>query len=115
MNTLNAAGTYHLNNTASSALESKLAGSGKGVSSAEMKKLKQACQDFEAIFIKNMLDSMKKTINRSELTKRNMGEEIFDDMLYDEYAKKMSGTAGLGVGDMMFSQLSRQLPSDILG
>ena len=113
MDTLNAANTYHLNNNASSALESKLKGS--SVSAGELKKLKEACQDFEAIFIKQMLDSMKKTVHRSELTKKNMGEEVFDDMLYDEYAKKMSGTAGLGVGDMMFRQLSRQLPSEILG
>ncbi|MDC7236050.1 MAG: rod-binding protein [Spirochaetales bacterium] len=111
MDTLSAAGTYHLNNSSSSRLESTLGRS--GISSSEALKLKEACDDFEAIFIKQMLDSMKKTINRSELTKRNMGEELFEDMLYDEYAKKMSDTADLGIGDMMFKQLSRQLPSDI--
>lgn len=110
MNSISAAGNFHLNNSSSVQLENKL----NNASSSEMEKLKSACNDFEAIFIKQMLDSMKKTINRSDLTKRNMGEEIFDDMLYDEYAKKMSGTAGLGIGNMMFDQLSRQLPSDIL-
>ena len=112
MDNVSAVGQFNFSNTSSAQLESKLQGS--SVTSAEMKKLKEACNDFESIFIKQMLDSMKKTINRSELSKRNMGEEIFDDMLYDEYAKKMSGTAGLGIGDMMFRQLSRQLPGDIL-
>ena len=115
---ISAAGNFHLSNSNSSALENRLnTAQGPAASSAgnaEMAKLKQACQDFEAIFIKQMLDSMKKTVNKSELTKKNMGEDIFEDMLYDEYAKKMSSTAGLGVGDMMFQQLSRQLPSEIL-
>jgi flagellar protein FlgJ len=112
MDNISAAGNYHLSNNSSVQLESKL--QSNTLSSGEMDKLKEACNDFEAIFIKQMLDSMKKTINYSDLSKRNMGEEIFDDMLYDEYAKKMSGTAGLGIGNMMFQQLSRQLPSDIL-
>ncbi|MDA3955314.1 rod-binding protein [Oceanispirochaeta sp.] len=112
MDNISATGNFHLSNNSSVQLESKLQGS--HVTASEMKKLKEACNDFEAIFIKQMLDAMKKTINRSYLTNRNMGEEIFDDMLYDEYSKKMSGTAGLGIGNMMYQQLSRQLPSDIL-
>ena len=112
MDSIGAAGNFHLSNSSSIQLENKL--SSTSISNAEMKKLKSACDDFEAIFIKQMLDAMKKTINRSELTKRNMGEDIFEDMLYDEYSKKMSGAAGLGVGDMMFQQLSRQLPGELL-
>ena len=112
MDNISAAGNFHLNNNSSLQLENKLGST--PFKASEMKKLKSACDDFEAIFIKQMLDSMKKTINRSNLVKRNMGEEVFDDMLYDEYAKKMSGTAGLGIGNMMFKQLSRQMPSDLL-
>jgi len=112
MENVSAVGQFNFNNASSVQIENKLLG--KGTASADMKKLKDACNDFESIFIKQMLDSMKKTIHHSDLTKRNMGEEIFDDMLYDEYAKKMSGNAGLGISNMMFQQLSRQLPSDIL-
>ena len=54
----------------------------------EKKKLKQACIDFESLFIKQMLNSMRKTIDRADLFGRGMGEDIFEDMLYDEYAKK---------------------------
>ena len=114
MNSINSIGSFHLANNSSVQLENTL-GTSSVTRKGDMEKLKAACDNFEAIFIKQMLDSMKKTINRSDLNKPNMGEEIFDDMLYDEYAKKMSGTAGLGIGDMMFQQLSRQLPSDILG
>ncbi|MBN2617049.1 MAG: rod-binding protein [Spirochaetales bacterium] len=73
---------------------------------ADDKKLRETCEEFEAMFIKQMLSAMKSTVNKSDLIKENMGEKIFDDMLYDEYAKKMSKTAGLGIADMMYKQLA---------
>jgi flagellar protein FlgJ len=82
----------------------------RGALSADEKKLKEATVEFEALFIKQMLNSMKKTINKSGLLDGGMGEEIFEDMLYDEYAKNMAQTANLGISDMMFRQLSTQRP-----
>ena len=73
----------------------------------EQAKLQQACQDFEAIFIKQMLDSMRKTVNKTSLFGRNMAEDIFEDMLYDEYAKEMAQTTDLGIAEMMYKQLSQ--------
>jgi len=113
-NPINTTGQFHLQNLESRSLESSLKAGGGQAGAKEMEKLQKACMDFESIFIKQMLDSMRKTVVRSELTKKNMGEDLFEDMLYDEYAKKMSDTAGLGIGDMMYSQLSRQLPSQTL-
>ena len=110
---ISAAGQFYYQNSSRSALESSLNRSGSG-NQSEMARLRESCQDFESIFVKQMLDSMKKTVNRSELVKRNMGEDIFEDMLYDEYAKKMTETSRLGIAEMMFNQLSRQLPGDLL-
>ncbi len=69
-------------------------------------KLMGTCEDFEAIFIKQLLDVMRKTVNRSGLINRGMGEDIFEDMLYDEYAKKMVKTANLGISRLLYNQLS---------
>jgi len=69
-------------------------------------KLRQSCEDFEAMFVKQMLDSMKSTINKSGFIKENMGEEIFDDMLGDEYAKSMAESSDFGIADMMYKQLA---------
>lgn len=71
------------------------------------KKLKETCQEFEAMFIKQMLNSMKSTVNKSGLIKESMGEKVFDDMLYDEYAMKMARESSFGISDMMYKQLSR--------
>ena len=69
-------------------------------------KLYKACQDFEALFVKQMLKSMKSTINRSGLLDGGFAEEIYDDMLYEEYAKKMVKTAGFGIARTLYEKLS---------
>ncbi len=69
-------------------------------------KLKKACGDFEAIFIKQMLDSMRKTVPKDDLLNGGMAEDIFQDMLYDKYAHKMSETAQFGIKDILYKQLS---------
>ena len=71
-------------------------------------KLKDACRDFEAIFIKQMLDSMKKTVQKTGLMEGGMAEDIFEDMLYDEYAKKMAETAQFGLAETMYLQINHQ-------
>jgi flagellar protein FlgJ len=69
--------------------------------------LYRACQDFEALFIKQMLDAMRKTVNKSDdLLNGGMSQDIFEGMLYDEYAKKMAETAQFGLADMIYRQVS---------
>ena len=67
--------------------------------------LYKACLDFEAIFIKQMLNSMRKTVEKSGLLDGGMAEDIFEDMLYDEYAAKMATTANFGLAAMIYGQL----------
>ena len=69
-------------------------------------KLKEACKQFEAIFIKQMLNSMKKTVQKSGLIDGGQTEKIFEDMLYDKYADKMSNTGNFGIAKNMYNQLS---------
>ena len=70
-------------------------------------KLFDACKDFESIFIKQMLDSMKKTVNKGTMLKGGYAEKIYEDMLYDEYAKKMAKTANFGIADTLYRQLAK--------
>jgi flagellar protein FlgJ len=67
--------------------------------------LYKACLDFEAIFIKQMLNSMRKTVEKSGLLDGGLAEEFFEDMLYDEYAKKMAENANFGLAAMIYNQL----------
>ena len=75
-------------------------------SDKEMVEMKQACDNFEAIFIKMMLDSMKATVPENTLIEKNQGEEYFDDMLYQEYAESISKTDTFGISESMFRQMT---------
>jgi flagellar protein FlgJ len=80
-----------------------------GEVSGEQAKLLEACRDFEALFIKQMLDAMRKTVGKTGLLDGGMAEDIFEDMLYDEYAKKMADTAGFGLAETLYRELSPRL------
>ncbi len=84
------------------------------VNSADDAKLKEACSDFESIFIKQMLDSMRKTVQKTGLNDGGYAEELYQDMLYDQYAEKMAQTAHLGVAELMYRQLSTTQNGEML-
>ena len=68
--------------------------------------LYKACQDFEALFIKQMLDAMRQTVDKQDdLLGGGMSQDVFEGMLYDEYAKKMSETAQFGLAEMIYRQV----------
>lgn len=69
--------------------------------------LYKQCQDFESIFVKMMLTEMQKTVDKSsDLTSGGYGEEVFQDLLNDEYSKSMSKSADFGLADQLYRQLS---------
>ncbi len=70
--------------------------------------LYKACLDFESIFIKQMLNVMRKTVPKEGLLEGGLSEDIFEDMLYDEYAKKMAETAQFGLAETMYLQINHQ-------
>lgn len=71
--------------------------------------LETVAREFEALLIKQMLDTMRETLNpENRLADVNMAEEMFDDMLYDEYAQLMSKTGGFGLADMIVTQFTAQ-------
>lgn len=76
-----------------------------GRAAADQTRLSEVAHEFESLFIGQMLDAMRDTLNpENRLIDTGMGGEIFEDMLYDEYASIMSQTGGLGLAEMIISQ-----------
>jgi len=71
----------------------------------ELKKLEATCKDFESIFAFQMMKEMRKTVPKNGLNHGGWAEDIFRDMLDQERAKSVS----LGVGNMLFKELSRAI------
>lgn len=79
----------------------------KEIANNEKKRLREVSEDFEALMINQMLKEMRKTVNKSDFLKGGMAEQIFEDMLYDEYSKEFSKTKTFGLADIIYNQLEK--------
>lgn len=68
-------------------------------------KLKEACKEFEAYFIQQLFKEMKSTVNEGGLIPKSQGEEVFEEMLHEQYSKEASKGQGIGIAQMMYKQL----------
>lgn len=75
----------------------------------EKKRLREVSEDFEALMINQMLKEMRKTVNKSDLINGGIAEQIFEDMLYDEYSKEFSKTKTFGLSDIIYNQLEKYI------
>ncbi|MEM7180706.1 MAG: rod-binding protein [Spirochaetota bacterium] len=74
------------------------------------KKLYNSSVEFESIFVKMMLTKMKKNIGKSNFISGGHAEEIFEDMLYDEYSRSMSANQKLGLAEQIYESMVSHLP-----
>ncbi len=82
------------------------------INASDKDKLREAGVEFEAIFVKMMLDSMRKNENKKDrLIDGGMAEEIFEDMLYTEYSRKMAKVGNFGIAEAIVRQYERSTPS----
>ena len=72
------------------------------------KRLKKACEDFEAVFMSKIWQQMRKTVPKEGYL-HNKQEEYYLSMFDHELSRKMSQAGGIGLGDMLYRQLKSQL------
>lgn len=69
------------------------------------KALKDACKEFESIFLSMMFKEMKNTVPEGGFIEKSTGEDIFEDMYVEELSKEISGgEQSLGIADMLYQQ-----------
>jgi Rod binding domain-containing protein len=76
---------------------------GKGASQKEMEKV---ARDFESVFINKLFESMRKAIPKSDLLDSS-AMVMYQTMMDQEMAKEMSKQKGMGMGEMVYNDLSR--------
>ena len=79
------------------------------VSEKDEKKLRKACNDLESVFVNMMFKQMRSTVDKSGLIDAGFAEETYEDMLFENYADEATKGKGLGLGEILFKQLSRQM------
>lgn len=80
---------------------------------AEDKELMDACREFEAYFLEQLMKQMEKTVIKSDLTEESETESYFKEMLYQEYAARATEGEGVGIAKMMYEQM-KQTGSKVL-
>ena len=77
----------------------------KAAQSKEMEKIEHAAQDFEAVFIAEMMKPMFEGISTEPPFGGGKGEEVFRSMLLQEYGKIVAQTGGIGMADHVKEQM----------
>jgi flagellar protein FlgJ len=65
-------------------------------------KLKKAAEDFEALFINQLMQSMRRTVLKSKLLEDAPGREVYQSLFDREISKKMAQKGALGVGKIIY-------------
>ncbi len=72
---------------------------------SEDRTLRDAANDFEAIFVQQMLKTMRETSLDSNFIPKSEGEKYFRSMLDEHYSKLAAKSGSLGLGEMIYKQL----------
>jgi flagellar protein FlgJ len=70
--------------------------------------LYEQCQALETFLIKNLLSSMRNTVQKSGLMDGGFAGKMYEDMLYDEYAGVYAKNAGFGFAELAYLELTGQ-------
>lgn len=69
--------------------------------------LRRAAEEFEAIFLAQMMAPMFEGLETDGLGGGGMGEQIFRPMLIERYAEALAHAGGVGIADAVVRELLR--------
>jgi flagellar protein FlgJ len=68
-------------------------------------RLYELCLELETFLVKNLLNSMRNSVQKSGLIDDSFAGKMYEDMLYDEYAKDLTKNANFGLAEQAYRQL----------
>lgn len=71
--------------------------------------LKKATQGVEALFVKDLLAAMRRGVPKGGLGESMAGGEVYRDMLDQALADSIGRSNSLGIGKILYEQLSQQI------
>lgn len=87
-------------------LNTKKASQPKVTDEKQKMKLQKAMQEFEAVFVNYLLKTMRKSVQKENEEESGFGGEMMQDMFDYEIAKSVSRKSSLGIGEMMYRQMT---------
>ncbi|NMB38067.1 MAG: hypothetical protein GX994_00635 [Firmicutes bacterium] len=80
--------------------------------SSSQKELKDTAEQFESLFIQQLLTQMRKTVPDSDLFGDRKAEKLFESMLDEQLSIEMARAGGIGLSDIIYRQMVLHVPSD---
>ncbi len=75
---------------------------------ASQDQLRSATQEFEALFLSYMLKVMRLTVDTEKEESSSLGKDVYMEMFDNEIALNISRQRSLGIGEMMYRQLTAE-------
>ncbi len=72
------------------------------------KKVQKASEDFEALLVSQMINSMWQTVPKDNLLGGGQEEDYYREMLTDEISKEISKTGQFGIKDIVMEELKKR-------
>src|SRR5439155_22975807 len=66
--------------------------------------LREATQEFESLFIAQLMREMRSTVPESSLLGSSSGQQIFREMLDQEFSRRAAYSGDFGIGDLLYRQ-----------
>jgi peptidoglycan hydrolase FlgJ len=76
---------------------------------AQKAKLRKASRDFEAIFVRELLKSMRSTLQDGGMFGSGAQGEIFSGMMDDAVASKIAERGDLGLGNILYQRMVQKI------
>jgi len=70
--------------------------------------LYEQCVELEIFMVKSLISSMRNTVQKSGLIEEGFAGKMYEDMLYDEYAREFTKSANFGMAELAYLELSGQ-------
>ena len=68
-------------------------------------RLREACSEFEALFINLLLKELRATVGKSGLMDGGRAEEVYTGMMDTEMARDLAAKGGIGLAAILYRQL----------
>lgn len=83
-------------------------GAGLAKEPPDREKLKKACEDFESLFLLQILKSMRQMLPGRSFLGEGPGKEIYQSLLDEQLSRSLARSGGLGLGAMLYRQMARR-------
>lgn len=81
----------------------------KALAQKDDAKLRDACDQFEAYFVQQLFQEMRKTIPKGGLFEDSNEKGIYEGMLDEEYSKVISQRGATGISNTLYKQLAPKI------